>query len=67
MVLIACFVIPTGSVNNMKGDFVKFVERLEDVDNYAQAARLLTLLYNGIHKWKVVENVKSILSYSTAI
>jgi len=35
MVLIACFVIPIGSANNMKGDFVKFVERLEDVDNYA--------------------------------
>ncbi|PNX95656.1 hypothetical protein L195_g018849 [Trifolium pratense] len=35
LVLIACFVIPTYHNHNIKGDFVKFVEKLEDVDNYA--------------------------------
>jgi hypothetical protein len=52
LVLIACFVFPTGDEHNINGGFVKFVERLEDVDNYAWGEALLTFLYNGIRKWK---------------
>ncbi|WJX31406.1 hypothetical protein P8452_19835 [Trifolium repens] len=52
LVLIACFVFPTGDEHNINGGFVKFVERLEDVDNYAWGEALLAFLYNGIRKWK---------------
>ena len=53
MVLIACFVMPMGNNYHIKGDFVKFVEKLEDVDNYAWGAALLAFLNNGIREWKV--------------
>ncbi|XP_058734517.1 uncharacterized protein LOC131606282 [Vicia villosa] len=53
LVLIACVVIPTGDSHTIKGDFVNYVERLEEVDNYAWGASLLAFLYSGICKWKV--------------
>ncbi|XP_058765005.1 uncharacterized protein LOC131638461 [Vicia villosa] len=53
LVLIACVVIPTGDTHTIRGDFVSYVERLEDVDNYAWGAALLAFLYSGICKWKV--------------
>jgi hypothetical protein len=62
MVLIACFVIPTGDESTIKGDYVQFVEKLEDVDNYAWGAALLAYLYEGIRKWKEVGNKKSVIN-----
>jgi hypothetical protein len=62
MVLISCFVIPTGDESTIKGDYVQFVEKLEDVDNYAWGAALLAYLYEGIRKWKEVGNKKSVIN-----
>lgn len=59
LVLIACFVIPTGYKHQIKGDFVKYVDRLDQVDNYAWGAALLAFLHNGIIEWNKEGNQKS--------
>lgn len=52
LVLIACFVIPTGDEHQINRNFVKYVDKLGEVDNYAWGAALLAFLHDGISKWK---------------
>lgn len=58
MVLIPCFVIPTGDEHNIKGFFVKFVERSEDFNNCSWGTALITYMCDGIRESKIDEKKK---------
>ncbi|WJX37773.1 hypothetical protein P8452_25504 [Trifolium repens] len=62
LVLIACFVIPTGDNHRINRNFVKYVDKLDEVDNYAWGAALLAFLHDGIIKWKKEGNQKSLIN-----
>jgi hypothetical protein len=59
LVLIGCFVTRNDQVNL---NFVKYVDKLDEVDNYAWGAALLAYLHNGIIKWKKAGNRKSLIN-----
>lgn len=62
LVLIACFVIPTGDKHQINLNFVKYVDKLDEVDNYAWGTALLAFLHDGIIKWKKGESRKSLIN-----
>ncbi|GAU32212.1 hypothetical protein TSUD_277920 [Trifolium subterraneum] len=60
LVLIACFVIPTGDKHQINRNFIKYVDKLDEVDNYAWGATL-AFLHDGISKWKKEGSKKSLI------
>lgn len=59
LILMSCFIVPSGDGHRMKADHVAYVNNLIEVTSYAWDVALLSYLHCGIKKWKDVDQPKA--------
>ncbi|XP_057448458.1 protein MAIN-LIKE 2-like isoform X2 [Lotus japonicus] len=55
LIVIVSIVAPTGDGHVCRSSYVQFIKNLDDVNNYAWGAALLSFLYRGMRRYKTEE------------